>query len=64
MCSMEYVAGLWTWYDAEAYVPYLNFRQPANADEAELGDDDVIRRYDVGGELIGVTIFNASTRGR
>jgi len=59
---MEYVTGVWTSYDAEADVLYVNFRQPSEADDAELGDDNVIRRYAADGELIGVTVLNASTR--
>lgn len=53
---------MWTWYDAEADVLYVNFRQPSEADDAELGDDNVIRRYAADGELIGVTVLNASER--
>ena len=52
---------LWSSYDAEADVLYVNFKKPSHADDSELTDDDVISRYEQG-EVIGLTIRNASQR--
>lgn len=52
---------LWSSYDAEADVLYVNFKKPAHATDSELTDDDVIVRYE-GNEIIGYTILHASTR--
>lgn len=49
-------------YDQEVDVLYLGFGdKPHPADDSELTDDDLIIRYDKG-EIIGVTILNASRR--
>jgi uncharacterized protein YuzE len=48
-------------YDKEADVLYINFKKPSHADDSELTDDDIIIRYEKG-EVIGVTILNASKR--
>jgi uncharacterized protein YuzE len=52
---------LWSSYDAEADVLYINFKKPSHADDSELTDDDVIIRYE-GKNIIGLTILNASKR--
>ncbi|NQE45927.1 hypothetical protein C5S31_07895 [ANME-1 cluster archaeon GoMg2] len=52
---------IWTSYDKEADVLYINFKKPSHADDSELTDDDVITRYEKG-EIVGITIFNASKR--
>ena len=52
---------LWSSYDAEADVLYVNFKKPSVATDSELTDDDVIIRYE-GEELIGLTILHASKR--
>jgi len=52
---------LWSSYDAEADVLYVNFKKPNHATDSELMDDDVIVRYE-GKEVIGMTILHASTR--
>jgi uncharacterized protein YuzE len=52
---------MWTSYDAEADVLYINFKKPANATDSELQDDDIIVRYE-GDEIIGLTILHASQR--
>ena len=52
---------IWTTYDKEADVLYINFKKPSHADDSELTDDDMIIRYEEG-EIIGVTILNASKR--
>ena len=54
---------LWSSYDAEADVLYINFKKPAVATDSELTDDDIIIRYE-GDEVIGLTILHASKRGR
>lgn len=52
---------LWSSYDMDADVLYINFKKPANATDSELTDDDVIIRYE-GDEVIGLTILHASKR--
>ncbi len=52
---------LWSSYDAEADVLYVNFKKPSHADDSELTDDDIIIRYEQG-EIIGMTFLNASKR--
>jgi len=52
---------IWTTYDKEADVLYINFEKPSHADDSELTDDDVIIRYEKE-EVIGITILNASKR--
>ncbi len=51
----------WTTYDVEADVLYINFKKPSYADDSEMTDDDVIIRYEHG-EVVGMTILNASQR--
>ncbi len=53
---------MWSSYDAEADVLYINFKKPAHATDSELTEDDIIIRYE-GDEVIGVTILNAAKRG-
>ena len=52
---------LWSSYDAEADVLYINSKKPSHATDSELMDNDVIVRYE-GDEVIGLTILHASTR--
>jgi len=52
---------LWSSYDAQADVLYVNFKKPSVADDSELTDDNVIIRYE-GEEIVGITILNASKR--
>jgi uncharacterized protein YuzE len=52
---------LWSSYDAEADVLYINFKKPSHATDSELTDDDVILRYE-GDNIIGLTILHASQR--
>ena len=52
---------IWTVYDKEADVLYLNFKTPSHADDSELTDDDLIIRYEKGA-VIGITVLNASRR--
>ena len=52
---------LWSSYDAEADVLYINFKKPSVATDSELTDDDVIIRYE-GDEIIGLTILHVSNR--
>ena len=51
---------LWSSYDAEADVLYINFKKPSHATDSELTDDNVIIRYE--GDIVGLTILNASKR--
>lgn len=52
---------IWSSYDPEADVLYINFKKPAHATDSEMRDDDVIERYD-GDEIVGLTILHASQR--
>lgn len=52
---------LWSSYDAEADVLYINFKKPSVATDSELTDNDVIIRYE-GAEIIGLTILQVSSR--
>ena len=52
---------LWSSYDAEADVLYINFEKPSQATESELTDNDIIIRY-AGDEVVGLTILHASKR--
>jgi uncharacterized protein YuzE len=54
-------AYLWSSYDAEADVLYINFKKPSHATDGELTDDDIIIRYE-DGEVIGLTVLHAGTR--
>jgi len=51
------------WYsrDEEADALYLNFKKPSHADDSELTDDNLIIRYEQG-EVVGITVLNASKR--
>ena len=53
---------LWSSYDAEADVLYINFKKPSHATDSELTDEDVIIRYE-GEEVVGITVLHASQRG-
>lgn len=52
---------LWSTYDAEADVLYINFKKPGRATDSELTEDDVIVRYE-GEDIIGLTVLHASRR--
>lgn len=53
---------LWSSYDEEADVLYINYVEPpVVATDSELGDDDVIVRYR-GDEIVGLTVLHASHR--
>ncbi len=52
---------LWSSYDSEADVLYINFKKPSHATDSELTDDDVIIRYE-GESIVGLTILHASKR--
>jgi uncharacterized protein YuzE len=52
---------LWSSYDAEADVLYINFKKPSHATDSELTDEDVIIRYE-NEAIIGLTILHASKR--
>ena len=52
---------LWSSYDPEADVLYVNFKKPSHATDSELTDDDVIIRYE-GDEIVGLTVLHASRR--
>ena len=50
---------IWTNYDKEADVLYINFKKPSHADDSTITDDNVIIRYEKG-EIVGITILDAS----
>lgn len=52
---------LWSSYDEQADVLYINFKKPAHATDSELTDDDVIIRYQ-DGEVIGLAVLHYSKR--
>ena len=52
---------LWSSYDSEADVLYINFKKPSHATDSELTDDDIIVRYEED-EVVGLTILHASER--
>ncbi len=52
---------LWSSYDAEADVLYINFKKPSVATDSELTEDDIIIRYE-NDEVIGLTVLHASKR--
>ena len=52
---------IWTSYDTEADVLYIDFKKPSHADDTELTDDDIIIRYQ-GSEVVGITVMNAKKR--
>jgi uncharacterized protein YuzE len=52
---------LWSSYDTEADVLYINFKKPSPATDSELTDDDIIIRYE-GEDIVGLTILHASKR--
>ena len=54
-------ARLWTTYDKEADVLYINFKKPSHADDSEMTEDDIIVRYEKE-EVVGITVLNASKR--
>lgn len=51
---------MWSFYNEEADVLYINFKKPSIATDSELTDDDVIVRYQ-DDEVIGLTILHVST---
>lgn len=53
---------IWSSYDAEGDVLYINFKKPSIAEDSELTEDDVIVRFE-GDQVIGLTILHASERG-
>jgi uncharacterized protein YuzE len=52
---------LWSSYDTEADVLYINFKKPSHATDSELTDDDIIIRYQED-QIVGLTILHASKR--
>ena len=52
---------LWSSYDAEADVLYINFKKRSHATDSELTEDDVIVLYE-GDEVVGLTVLRASER--
>jgi len=52
---------LWSSYDPEADVLYINFKKPSHATDSEMTDDDVIIRYEED-KIVGLTILHMSKR--
>ena len=49
-------------YDSEADVLYVKFADSAPIHQSELTDDDFLIEYDADGQIVGVTILEASAR--
>lgn len=52
---------MWTEYDDEADVLYISFRKPQQANDSIMEDDGNIYHYH-DGELVGITVLNASEK--
>jgi uncharacterized protein YuzE len=52
---------LWSSYDPEADVLYINFKKTSHATDSEITDNDIVVRYE-NGEVIGLTVLHASQR--
>lgn len=52
---------LWSSYDSEADVLYINFKKPSHATDSDITDNDVIVRYE-NDTVVGLTVLRASTR--
>ena len=52
---------VWLDYDKEADVLYMSFRRPQRATKTVEVDGDILMRKD-GGDIVGLTILNASSR--
>jgi len=52
---------MWMDYDKEADVLYVSFKRPQEATDSEMLDNGILLRYREG-ELVGVTILEASKR--
>ena len=57
------VEHIWIDYDKEADVLYLSFRKPQKAKKTIETDNDILIRKD-GNKIVGITILNASARGK
>jgi uncharacterized protein YuzE len=51
----------WLDYDSEADVLYISFRRPQRVTKTIETDDGILIRKD-GGQVVGLTILNASSR--
>lgn len=54
-------AKMWMDYDREADVLYLSFKRPQKATDSEMLDNGILLRYK-DGELVGITVLDASKR--
>ena len=54
---------VWVDYDQEADVLYMSFRKPQNATKTIEMDGDILVRKN-GRTIVGLTILNASAKGR
>jgi len=52
---------IWSTYDEEADVLYIDFKKPSYADNSEMTEDDIIIRYKKN-EIIGLTVLHAKIR--
>ena len=51
---------IWTDYDEEADVLYINFTFPPKAVEHEEDKEGIIRNYNEHGDLVGITVIAVS----
>ncbi len=49
---------MWTDYDQEADVLYINFKKPSRADDSKILKDSIIVRSEHG-KIVGITVLNA-----
>jgi len=52
---------IWSSYDREADVLYINFKKPNHTDNSELTNDDIVVRYEKS-KVIGVTVLHVCDR--
>lgn len=52
---------MWSSYDEEADVLYIDFDKPSIADDSELTEDNILIRYQ-NEKVVGVTVLNAKKR--
>ena len=53
---------VWSDYDKETDTLYMQFTKPNYASNSELTEGDIIIRYNETGDIVGITILNASRR--
>jgi len=52
---------IWSTYDEEADVLYIDFKKPSYADDSEMTEDDIKIRYEKN-QTVGLTVLHAKIR--